>query len=77
MKLSEAIALRVSNLLNEKSLKPYFLFKEGGIARSTISNLLSFNINNVSTDLVYQISSTLGVSMEEFFADKLFDEVDD
>lgn len=75
MKLSEAIALRVKNLLNKKSLKPYFLFKEGGIPRSTISNLWSNHINNVSTDLVYQICSTLDISLEKFFDDHIFENV--
>ncbi len=77
MRLYNAIAQRVKNLLDERGLKQYFLFKEGGIPRSTISNLLSFNIKNVSTDLVYQICATLEISLKEFFDDPLFNNLDD
>lgn len=77
MKLCEAIALRVKNVLEEKALKPYYLFKKGGIPRSTISNLINLNIKNVSSDLVYQICATLEISLKEFFDDKLFDKIDD
>ncbi len=77
MKLHVAIAQRTQNLLAEKSLKPYALYKNGGIARSTISTLLSANIKNVSSDLIYQICSTLEISLKEFFDDRIFDNIDD
>ena len=77
MKLHEAIAQRVRNLLEQKELKQYALFKNGGIPRSTISTLINSNIKNVSTDLIYQICSTLEMSLKEFFDDPLFDNLDD
>ena len=77
MKLHEAIAQRVKNLLEQKGLKQYALYKEGGIARSTISTLISSNIKNVSTDLIYQICSTLEISLKDFFDDPLFDNLND
>lgn len=77
MKLSEAITQRVKSLLDERGLKPYFLFKKGGIPRSTLSALLNGNIKNVSTDLVYQICATLIISLETFYSDKIFDNLDD
>ena len=55
MKLHEAISKRVKNLLNKKGMNQYALFKNGGISRSTISTLISSNIKNVSSDLIYQI----------------------
>ena len=77
MKLHEAISKRVKNLLEQKGLKPYGLFKQGGISRSTISFLVNGNIKNVSSDLIYQICSTLGISLREFFDDPLFENLDD
>lgn len=77
MKLCAAIASRVSKLLEEKGLKQYSLYKMGGIPRSTISNLINLNIKNVSTDLVYQICATLGITLKEFFNDPVFDNLDD
>ncbi len=77
MKLTEAIAQRVKDLLDERNFKQYDLFKKGGIPRSTLSALVNSKIKNVSTDLVYQICATLGITLEEFFADKLFENLDD
>lgn len=77
MKLHEAISQRVRNLLEQKGLKQYALFKQGGIPRSTISTLINANIKKVSTDLIYQICSTLEISLQEFFDDPLFNNLDD
>ena len=77
MKLHEAIAQRVKNLLTQQGLKPYALYKNGGISRSTISFLLNANIKNVSSDLIYQICSTLGITLKDFFNDSLFNNLDD
>lgn len=77
MKLCAAIATRVSKLLKEKGLKQYSLYKMGGIPRSTTSNLINLNIKNVSTDLIYQICATLGITLKQFFDDPVFDNLDD
>jgi predicted transcriptional regulator len=77
MKLTEAIAVRVKELLNERGLKPYYLFKMGGMPRSTISDVLNVRKKKVSSDTVYQICSTLGISLAEFYTSYLFEELDD
>ncbi len=77
IKLNEAIAKRTSELLNEIGQKPYYLFKKGGVPRSTISNLLSCQIKNVSSGLLYQICSTLDIKLKDFFDSPLFDEISD
>lgn len=77
MKLTEAIAIRVKKLLHERGLSAYSLFKNGGVPRSTISNVVNNNKKRVSTETVYQICSTLGISLKEFFDDEIFDNLDD
>lgn len=77
MKLSEAIAIRVSKLLNERNLSQYSLFKNGGVPRSTVCDVINNKKKRVSTDTVYQICSTLGLTLSEFFNDSMFDELDD
>ncbi len=77
MKLTEAIAQRVINLLEEYRFKQYDLYKYGGIPRSTISDIVNHKKKRVSTDTIYQICSTLGISLEQFFADSLFDNLED
>ena len=77
MKLSEAIAIRVGKLLNEKNLSQYSLFKNGGVPRSTVCDVVNNKKKRVSTETVYQICTTLGLTLSEFFNDSLFDELDD
>jgi len=77
MKLSEAISLRVIKLLEKNRLKQYDLHKKGGIAKSTISDLVNNNKNRVSVLTIYQICSTLGITLKNFFSDALFNELDD
>lgn len=77
MKLTEAISKRVQSLLNQKGLKQYYLFKNGGIPRSTISNIINCQKKRVSTDTIYQICLTLGISLQEFFSDEVFKNLED
>lgn len=77
MKLVKAISIRVKKLLKENNLNQYYLFKNGGIPRSTISNVVNCKKGRVSTDTVYQICSTIGISLQEFFNDPIFDKVTD
>ena len=77
MKLTEAIATRVKNLLDVRGLSQYSLFKNGGVPRSTVSNVVNCNKKRVSTETVYQICSTLEISLKEFFDDEMFDNIDD
>lgn len=77
MKLSKCIALRVSGLLAEKGINQYSLYKNGGIPRSTISDVVNNNKKRVSTETIYQICSTIGISLADFFNHPLFNEIDD
>ncbi|MGN0748468.1 MAG: helix-turn-helix domain-containing protein [Christensenellales bacterium] len=77
MKLTEAIAIRVSQLLNEKNLSQYSLYKNGGVPRSTVCDVVNNKKKRVSTETIYQICTTLGLSLAEFFSDSIFNELDD
>ena len=77
MKLVEAIGKRVENLLKERGLTQYYLFKNGGVPRTTVKDVINIRKKRVSIDTVYQICSTLGLTLEEFFADPLFYDIDD
>ena len=41
MKLSEAIGLRVSELLKERQISQFYLFKNGGVPRSTVCDIIN------------------------------------
>lgn len=68
---------KTKQLLNERGLSNYYLFKRGGIPRSTISAVINAKKQNVTTNTVYHICSTLGISLKEFFDNPIFDYVDD
>lgn len=77
MTLSKAIGERIKQLLNERQFSQYELYKRGGVPRSTVCDVINNNKKRVSTDTVYQICSTLGISLQEFFDDPLFENLDD
>lgn len=77
MKLTEAIAIRVNQLLVNRNLSQYSLFKNGGVPRSTVCDVVNNKKKRVSTETVYQICTTLGLTLADFFSDPIFDELDD
>lgn len=77
MKLVKATAIRVKNLLEKRGLTQYSLYKMGGIPRSTTNDVVNCKKKRVSSETIYQMCSTLGISMKEFYDDPIFDEVDD
>lgn len=77
MKLVEAIGKRVKDLLEERNLTLYKVQMSGGAPRSTVSDVILVKKKRVSTDTVYQICVTLGISLKDFFDDPIFAEVTD
>ena len=77
MKLSEAVGKRVENLLAERNMTQYQLYKNGGIPRSSNSVTVDGKYKTVKLDTIYQIVATLGITLKEFFDDALFDELED
>ena len=77
MKLSEAIGLRVSELLKERQISQFYLFKNGGVPRSTVCDVINYKKKRVSTETIYQICSTLNISLSKFFDSPFFNDIDD
>ena len=77
MKLTEAIGFKIKDLLEERNLNQYWLFKNGGIPRSTICDVINSKKKKVSTNTIYQICSTLDITLSEFFSDPYFDDLED
>lgn len=61
----------------ERSITPYYFYKEGGIAKSTISQVFNEKQQNISMNLLYDFISTLNMSLKDFFDDTIFDNVID
>ena len=77
MKLVEAIAKRTKDLLSEKGYSMYGQQMKGGVPRSTLSDVTSIKKKRVSTDTVYQLCVTIGITLKDFFDDPIFNEVTD
>ncbi len=77
MKLYDAVLQRLKQIMAEKNASLYTLNKEGGIPKSTLSQVLNRKQNKISLDLLYDILSTMGITFKEFFDDPIFDEVTD
>ena len=77
MKLYDAVLQRLKQIMAEKNASLYSLNKEGGIPKSTLSQVLNKKQSKIKLDLLYDILSTMGVTLKEFFDDPLFEEVTD
>lgn len=77
MTLIEAVSDRLQRLQKEKGFTCYKIQKEGGVPRSTVGKLISMKFNTVQLDTIYQIASTMGLTIREFFNDPVFDNVSD
>ena len=77
MRLTEAVVYRLRAIMAEKNITPYYFHVNGGIAKSSISQLFNGKQEKVSLDFLYQFTSTLGISLCEVFNDPIFDDVTD
>ena len=77
MTLAEAIKKRIWALMKEKNFSQYDFYTKGGIAKSTASQVLNGTRERIAIKTVYEMISTMGVSLKEFFDDPIFDEISD
>ncbi len=73
MTVIESVVTRLQVIMNEKSISQYDIHKNGGIAKSTISQILNLKHNKITLNILYEILSTMGISLKEFFDDPVFD----
>ena len=78
MKLSTAVALRISNILREKNMSQYRLEKNIAMPHNTMKTLMGERNKSVNLRTVMQIIKGLDMTPAEFFDDPLFvsDELD-
>ena len=77
MTLAEAIKKRICALMKKKNFSQYDFYTKGGIAKSTASQVLNGTRERIAIKTVYEMISTMGVSLKEFFDDPIFDEISD
>ncbi len=77
MSLTEAIKIRIFALMKEKGFSQYDFYTKGGIAKSTVSQVLNGTRERVAMKTIYEMVSTMEVSLKDFFDDPLFNEITD
>lgn len=76
MKLSSAVALRVSNILCERHMSQYRLEKNIAMPHNTMKTLMSERNNSVNLKTVMQIVRGLDMTASQFFDDPIFENPD-
>ena len=75
MKLNEAVSRRLTELLRERDMTQYQLYMKSGLPKSTIGNVVNCQYDSVKLRVIHEICQGLSVSVSEFFASPLFDEI--
>lgn len=74
MKVSQAVAERIRQILAEKKMTQYRLEINSGLPKGTFLSLMYARYKGVNLTTLIVVIRTLGLSVEEFFASPLFDE---
>lgn len=70
--ISKAVSLRLYELLSEKKMTIYKLYKNSDLDRDNIYNLVKGKNADVKLSTLEAICETIGISLEEFFRSKYF-----
>lgn len=73
MKLQKAVALRITNLLIRSNKTRYALCKEIAMPEQTLKNIIDERNSDVQLSTIAKIADGFDMSIEDFFADSLFD----
>ena len=63
--------------MKDKSFKQAEFCSNGGVPKSTVSQILNGQREKASLNTIYEMTAAMGVSLKEFFDDPVFDEVTD
>ena len=77
MTLAEAVKIRILALMKEKGFSQDDFYTKGGIAKSTVSQVLNGTRERIAFKTIYEMISTMGVSLKEFVDDPIFDDISD
>ena len=72
MTLSEAVAIRLDELMRERNITQYRLFKLSGVAQTTIGDIRLQRYKSVSLLILHELSQGLGISLYDLFDSPLF-----
>ena len=74
MYLNKAVSKRLAELLAEKHITQYQLYKRSGVPKSTIGNIINCSYDSVKLRIIHEICQGLEINIYDFFKSPLFDE---
>ena len=74
VRLNEAVAKRLAELLAERSMTQYQLFLKSGVPKSTIANLMHEKYDSVKLRVLHELCQGLDISLPAFFDSSYFEE---
>ena len=74
MKLNEAVRCRFLELLKEKNMTQYQLYKKSGVPKSTIGNIINCSYESVKLRVIHELCQGLEIDLKTFFNSPLFNE---
>ncbi len=76
MKLSRAIAIKISKICKEKHITPNKLANICCLTQSTVQNLITEKSNNPKLLTIIRICEGLNIPVKDFFDDELFSSIE-
>lgn len=76
MDLSQAIRIRITNLIEERNINVSKLSTMAGISRATLSKFMSGQRKYLRIDIIEYICEGLNMKLKEFFDDKVFENIE-
>ena len=74
LRLNEAVSKRVMELLCQRDMTQYQLFKRTGVPKTTISNVVNCARPSMKLRIIHEMCQGFDISLTEFFDSPLFDE---
>lgn len=76
MDLSQAVRVRIINLIEERNINVSKLSTMAGISRSTLSKFLAGKRKIIRLDMIEYICEGLNMKLKDFFNDPIFDSIE-
>ena len=76
MDLSQAVRIRINNLIDDRNLNVSKLSTLAGISRSTLSKFLAGKRKIIRLDMIEYICEALNMKLKDFFNDSIFDNIE-
>ena len=72
MKVSQAVATRIREILAEKNMTQYRLEMNSGLSKGTLTSLMYARYKGVNLTTLITVIRTLGITIDEFFKGKKY-----